>query len=515
MKVEALKEKARRHEQKEDWQKALKLYLEAIQKHDEDELPDITLFNRVGDIQTRLGQVDSAVASYEKAIELYLEAELPNNAIAVCKKVLRNLPDRSIFFLRMGQIRGGQGFLTDARQNFLIYAEQLTAAGDMDGALDALVEFVALSPEDLEIRLGLASQLEAQGRVEAAAAQYMEGYRQLVLQDRDGEAQAMADKVRELDPETMLPDPQSIRAGGAAHAEEPVAVAEGLAGLELVSEGAQEEEPGVVEVEGDFGEIEISGGEEEEEKAAPIAEPVAAAEDSGGFEIGGIGEDEVETEAVEEEEEALPTFGFDTEEEDEEVGEPLPTLSFDDDKETVPVGVGAEEGAEVDVLGAEDFGEADHGDRESKEYVGEEESLPELDVSLEEISLDAKAEEAPAEKAMEEAMEDAAFEAAVEAPEPVEAAVAPPVEEAPPVSSPKSHTEAAERGDLDLAMVLLRAQIGAHPDEVVLGLYGVGPLPHPDQGSGQGEGNLPAGSLPIPGPRRCPGGPPGPGRGPR
>lgn len=463
MKVEVLKEKARRHEQKEDWQKALNLYLEAIEKHDEDELPDITLYNRVGDLQTRLGQVDGAVASYEKAIELYLEAELPNNAIAVCKKVLRNLPDRSIFFLRMGQIRGGQGFLTDARQNFLIYAEQLTAAGDMDTALDALVEFVALSPEDLEIRLGLASQLEAQGRVEAAAAQYLEGYRQLILQDRDEEAQAMADKVRELAPDTMLPDPQSVRAGVAAHADEkPVAVAGGLAGLELVSEP-----------------------KEEEEKAAPIAEPVAAGEDSGGFEIGGVGEDEVETEAVEEEaaplpglssgeeegaveeeEEALPTFGFDTEEEDEEdeeVGEPLPILSFDDDKE------------EVHVLGAEDFGEADHGDRESKEYVEEEKPLPELDVSLEEISLDAEAEEAPAEKALEEAMEDAAFEAAVEAPEPAaeapepaEAAAAPPVEEAPPVRSPASYTEAAERGDLDLAMIMLRAQIGAHPDEVTL-----------------------------------------------
>ena len=96
MKVEELKEKARRHEMKEEWQKAFDLYSTALQAHDEDEPPDITLYNRVGDIQTRLGQINGAVEQYETAIQLYLEAELPNNAIAICKKVIRNLPDRTI-----------------------------------------------------------------------------------------------------------------------------------------------------------------------------------------------------------------------------------------------------------------------------------------------------------------------------------------------------------------------------------------------------------------------------------
>lgn len=408
MKVEALKEKARKFELKEDWQKALDLYREALQEQDEDEPPDITLFNRVGDIQTRLGKVDGAVESYEKAIELYLEAELPNNAIAICKKVLRNLPDRSIFFLRMGQIRGAQGFLTDARQNFLTYAEHQTAAGDMGAALDALVEFVALAPEDLEIRLGLASQLESHGRKEDATQQYTEGYRRLVLQDRDEEAQAIGEKVRELAPDAMLPDPQSIRAGSASRsAGEVVHVAgeaEGLAGLEFGS-GVQEEDHGTVEVEAEFGEIEIGGNEEEEEAAAPVAEPSAASEE----------EDEVV---------ALPTFDFGDdaeEEEEEEEVVALPTLDFGDDAE---------------------------------------EPLPELEVSLEEIGLGEVVEDTPAEEALEEAMEDAAFEAAVEAPAVVEAE--------PPVRLPASHAEAAQQGNLNLAMVMLRAQIAARPNEVEL-----------------------------------------------
>ena len=68
MKIEELKEQARRHEQREEWQKAFDLYTAALGIQDEEEPPDITLFNRVGDIQTRLGQINGAVEQYEKAV---------------------------------------------------------------------------------------------------------------------------------------------------------------------------------------------------------------------------------------------------------------------------------------------------------------------------------------------------------------------------------------------------------------------------------------------------------------
>jgi len=93
--IEALKEQARRHEQQEEWQKACDLYLRAIDRLDEDEQPDIGLHNRVGDLLIRLGDYEKAVQHFERATDLYLDAELHNNAIAVCKKVLRHLPPRT------------------------------------------------------------------------------------------------------------------------------------------------------------------------------------------------------------------------------------------------------------------------------------------------------------------------------------------------------------------------------------------------------------------------------------
>ncbi|RMH15124.1 MAG: hypothetical protein D6701_10365 [Gemmatimonadetes bacterium] len=200
MSIEALKEQARRHEQKEQWDKALDLYEQAISRLSGDETPDISLYNRAGDLATRLGRVEQAVRHYERAVDLYVEAELPNNAIAVCKKVLRNVPDRHQVFLRMGQIRAAQGFLPDARANFLEYAGRMQAAGEIDEAFRALIEFADLAPDDHEIRLSLAAQLQQHERVDEAVQQLIQAHQVLTRRGLIDQAAEVEEQIRALDP---------------------------------------------------------------------------------------------------------------------------------------------------------------------------------------------------------------------------------------------------------------------------------------------------------------------------
>ena len=207
MSIEALKEQARRHEHREEWRKALDQYKKAIAKLDAEDQPDIGLYNRVGDLFVRIGDLDDAVKHYERAVDLYMEAGLPNNAIAVLKKVIRNVPQRHDAILRMGQVRAAQGFFPDARANFVRYAELMQQAGDLDESLRALVEFCDLAPDDVALRRAVADQMASHERIPQAVEQLVIAYRHLMRNGDDDEAATFQARIGELDPEMDLEVP--------------------------------------------------------------------------------------------------------------------------------------------------------------------------------------------------------------------------------------------------------------------------------------------------------------------
>jgi tetratricopeptide (TPR) repeat protein len=231
MSIETLKQQARRYEQDEDWLKALDQYQKAIKELEKEDQTDIGLINRVGDLFVRVGKLDQAVQYYEQAVELYREAFLPNNAIAVCKKIIRNVPDRHQAYLKIGQIRAEQGFLPDARTHFLTYAERMQKAGNLDESFRALIEFCDLVPDDVEVRITVADQMAANQRKEDAVKQLLIAYRHLMQSGETDVARGVEAKIKRLDPNADL-------AWTSAVGREPAA-------------------EGEVEVEASFGEIEV------------------------------------------------------------------------------------------------------------------------------------------------------------------------------------------------------------------------------------------------------------------
>jgi tetratricopeptide (TPR) repeat protein len=83
MNLEKLKDTARKLEQKEDWRKAIEVYLKAIQQAESgaDTAPDLSLYNRVGDLYLKINDTAEAVRSYERAVDLYADQGFFNNAI--------------------------------------------------------------------------------------------------------------------------------------------------------------------------------------------------------------------------------------------------------------------------------------------------------------------------------------------------------------------------------------------------------------------------------------------------
>ncbi len=194
----ALKKKAAEFEQKKQFDKALALYRQVLDSDEGDE--DVSLYNRVGDMYLRAGQVGEAVEMYERAVDRYDDMGLYNNAIALCNKILRQSPGRVSIYYKLGKVAAKKGFKNDAKANFLEYATRKQKDGDLNEAFRALSEFADLCPDQDDIRLMLADQLAKEGRTAEALDQLQTLYDRYTAEGNTASANATAARMRDLDP---------------------------------------------------------------------------------------------------------------------------------------------------------------------------------------------------------------------------------------------------------------------------------------------------------------------------
>ena len=200
--VAKLKKRALEYEQKKQFDKALETYaqiLDGLGDHVDE--ADVALYNRVGDLLVRQGDVTAAVDHYERAVDLYTDGGFFNNAIALCNKILRNAPGRTSIYYKLGKISAKKGFVNDAKQNFLEYADRMQRAGELEEAFRALKEFADLCPDQDDIRLMLADQLVRKDRKNEAIEQLQVLYDKFEAEGRTREARATVDRMKALDPE--------------------------------------------------------------------------------------------------------------------------------------------------------------------------------------------------------------------------------------------------------------------------------------------------------------------------
>ena len=196
-----LKKKAAEFEAKKNFEKALEVYEQVLtSRHAGEEDRDVALYNRVGDLHYRVGNTEQALGYYEQAADLYAEGGFFNNAIALCNKILRYSPGRTVIYYKLGIISAKKGFNSDAKQNFLEYADRMQRMGKMDEAFRALKEFADLCPGQDDVRLMLAEQLARANRKEEALEQLEILYDTLQEAGRSSEAAATLERMKTLDP---------------------------------------------------------------------------------------------------------------------------------------------------------------------------------------------------------------------------------------------------------------------------------------------------------------------------
>lgn len=196
-----LRKRAAELEQKKQFDRALEVYVQILDEGGKDlGDEDVPLFNRVGDMLMRKGSVTEALGYYERAVDMYAERGYLNNAIALCSKILRQSPGRAAVYYKLARISAKKGFKSDARKNFLEYADRMQKLGMADEAFRALKEFASLYPDQDDVRLVLAELLSKENRKGEALEQLQSLYQKLQSEGRAAEARATIDRMRSIDP---------------------------------------------------------------------------------------------------------------------------------------------------------------------------------------------------------------------------------------------------------------------------------------------------------------------------
>ncbi len=171
MNLDKLKEAARRHELREEWRKAIEIYHRALAELAEAGEPaDPSLFNRVGDLELKAGDLHGALRAYEHAVATYADQGFFNNAIALCGKILRVDPARMVTYLRLAELHARKNVAGEVRRNLTEYVGHMGAESQRPALVESLRKFAERFALSIEQRNLLAEVLPrpAQALITAA-----------------------------------------------------------------------------------------------------------------------------------------------------------------------------------------------------------------------------------------------------------------------------------------------------------------------------------------------------------
>ncbi|MDO9067263.1 MAG: tetratricopeptide repeat protein, partial [Deltaproteobacteria bacterium] len=200
-KVDQIRTKAAEFFQKGDYAKAVLEYKKVLEL----EPGNASVYNFIGDAFVKLNNIDEAVTNYMEAAKGYGNDALYNNAIAVCKKILRSRKDDPEIYKMLGDLYIQQGLINEAITNLLEYSERKIKEGKPDLAFPVYHQIVDLNPQNLAIRSKLADMYLSQKRVPEAIEEFTKLAQAYRENGRMIEAEAIDAKVRSMKGETSAP----------------------------------------------------------------------------------------------------------------------------------------------------------------------------------------------------------------------------------------------------------------------------------------------------------------------
>ena len=116
---------------------------------------DLTVTNTVGDLYSRLGEVEKATEAFKIVGDAYATQGFTVKAIAMYKKISKLKPSLESV-LKLAELYTQQGLFNDARAQYLQVAEEFLKSGELDNAVRIFQKILEMDPENTNMRVRLA-----------------------------------------------------------------------------------------------------------------------------------------------------------------------------------------------------------------------------------------------------------------------------------------------------------------------------------------------------------------------
>ncbi|MGH9513106.1 MAG: tetratricopeptide repeat protein [Terriglobales bacterium] len=161
---------------------------------------DLTVMNTVGDLHSRLGNVDKAVDCFKSVGDAYASQGFTVKAIAMYKK-LSKIKHSLESVLRLAELYTQQGLFNDARAQYLQVAEEFLRSGELEQAVRIFQKTLEMDPDNVVMRSKLAEVYVRLGKKSEAWQIFTAAAETLRSRGQLEGAEAILQRMLTLDPE--------------------------------------------------------------------------------------------------------------------------------------------------------------------------------------------------------------------------------------------------------------------------------------------------------------------------
>jgi len=195
----------------------LKDAISAFRKIHSKDPKDQNVLNALGDLHVRQNKIPEALEFYAQLANQYASEGFLVRGIAMYKKITKLDPRNINAMERLADLYTMQGMLGDARSQYLQLAEVYLKANQANQAMEVLQKVLDLDPDNVKIQTRLAELYERHGQGAQAAQIYRRLAEHAIASGQEKEGRGWMDKAAALapnDPEVLMLQARQLQEAG-------------------------------------------------------------------------------------------------------------------------------------------------------------------------------------------------------------------------------------------------------------------------------------------------------------